>query len=85
MNSTKFYNLKIRVVGSNQTELTINKEIILFSYQTPVAVMGAMGNFKTEKYWSKTTSRHVNKFFLGLQEPTAKPQKYFDDLLIIRR
>ena len=76
--------MKLRPVGSNQTELTINGIIILFSYQTPVAVIGLHGNYKTDKYWSKTTTRHINSFFKGLQEPSEIPQNYFDELIVSR-
>ena len=82
MNSTKFYNLKIRQVGSNQTELTINREIILFSYQTPVAILG-IRNYKTDQYYSKTTSRHINSFFKGLEKPKEIPQRIIDNYFVM--
>ena len=49
----------LRQLGSNQTELSLNNgNSIFFSYETPVAGFDAEdGFFKTETYYSKTTSR----------------------------
>ena len=55
----------LRQIGSNQTELSLNNgNSIFFSYETPVAGFDAEdGFFKTETYYSKTTSRHINQYF----------------------
>ena len=55
----------LRQVGSNQTELSFNNGTTLFfSYETPVAGYDSDdGFFKTETYYSKTTSRHINQYF----------------------
>ena len=55
----------LRQLGSNQTELSLNNgNSIFFSYETPVAGYDAEdGFFKTETYYSKTTSRHINQYF----------------------
>jgi hypothetical protein len=59
--------LKLRQIASNMTEIQIpngeDVKYILFSYETPVA--GHMNGepFKTSKYWSSTTTRHINKYF----------------------
>ena len=55
----------LRQLGSNQTELSLNNgNSIFFSYETPVAGFDAEdGFFKTETYYSKTTSRHINQYF----------------------
>jgi len=71
--------MKLRPVGSNQTELTINGITILFSYTTPVAILGLGGNYKTEKWYSQTTTRHINKFFKGLETPKEIPQNVIDN------
>ena len=57
--------MKLRPIGSNQTEVEIGKYTILFSYQTPVAYhkVGS-GYFYTGHKYSPTTSRHVNKWLL---------------------
>ena len=54
--------MKIKSIGSNMSELTIGGVNILFSYETPVAGIDMEGWFKTNQYYSKTTSRHINKY-----------------------
>ena len=60
--------MKLRQLGSNQTELTLpNGVVVLFSYETPVAAQLASGcSVRTEKKWSVTTSRHINKWLHGI-------------------
>ena len=50
-------------IASNMTEIETDDARILFSYRTPVAafVFGE-GFVRTDKYWSVTTSRHINKW-----------------------
>jgi len=39
---------------------------ILFSYSTPVACfIPNMGYYRTNKYWSRTTTKHINKWIIG--------------------
>lgn len=55
--------MSLSPIASNMTEVEIGDKTILFSYKTPVAYHQAgVGYFKTNKYWSKTTSRHINKW-----------------------
>lgn len=58
---------KINKVGSNMTELHNTKGIFLFSYDTVVAAQ--VGDYwdcvRTEKKWSATTSKHINKWLDG--------------------
>jgi len=60
--------MKINNVGSNMTELSTNSgAVILFSYSTPVAAMLPSGQYvRTEKKYSATTTRHVNKWLQGV-------------------
>ena len=60
--------MKISNVGSNMTELSTNSgAVILFSYSTPVAAMLPSGQYvRTEKKYSATTTRHVNKWLQGV-------------------
>ena len=60
--------LKLRQIASNMTEITsANGADILFSYSTPVAGRLSDGTaFKTDKWYSQTTTRHINKYFKGL-------------------
>lgn len=55
----------LRQVGSNQTELSLNNgNTLFFSYETPVAGFSPkLGHFKTETYYSRTTSKHINQYF----------------------
>ena len=62
--------MKIKQIGSNMTVLTLNNGTeVLFSYETPVAGFSgtsyAYRYFKTDEKWSKTTTRHVNKYLNG--------------------
>ncbi len=54
----------LRQLGSNMTELSFNNgDSILFSYETPVAgFTPKVGHFKTETYYSRTTSKHINQY-----------------------
>ena len=54
----------LRQLGSNQTELSLNNgNSIFFSYETPVAGYDRnTGYFRTETYYSVTTSRHINQY-----------------------
>jgi hypothetical protein len=70
--------MKLNTIQSNMTEITYNNgDKVLFSYQTPVASWENGQFYKTEKFWSKTTSRHINKW---ADCPVSKPQEYFDQL-----
>ena len=70
--------MKLKQIGSNQTEVLLNDGTqILFSYETPVACWIDGEFFKTDKKWSNTTTRHVNKW---AHCAITKPQAYFDGL-----
>ena len=75
----------LRQLGSNQTELSLNNgNSIFFSYETPVAGFDAEdGFFKTETYYSKTTSRHINQYFKHVDESDISivPDQYIVDLV----
>lgn len=53
--------MKIKPVGSNQTELEKDGGVtVLFSYETPVAVfVPGKGALTTNHYYSRTTSKHI--------------------------
>ena len=72
--------MQLTPIASNMTEVETSEARILFSYRTPVAayVFGE-GFVKTEKFWSVTTSRHINKWLDG-EVATEQPQTYFDNL-----
>ncbi len=77
--------MKVKNVGSNMTELQLNNGTsVLFSYETPVAAYVSFGNidgwFKTEQWYSVTTSKHVNKWLEGIKAQT-RPQEFFNTLV----
>jgi hypothetical protein len=54
---------RVAAIGSNMTEAIHGRATILYSYETPVAAhVEGIGYFKTDKKWSVTTSRHINKW-----------------------
>ena len=75
-------NLSVKPVASNMTLLETPAHIVLFSYATPVASFDkATYSFhRTTKKWSKTTTRHINKWIDGVKA-IDQPQDYFDNLL----
>jgi len=55
--------MKLNPIRQNMNEVEIKDKIILFSYKTPVAYYKArVGYAKTNKFWSKTTSKHINEW-----------------------
>lgn len=73
--------MKIRAIASNMTELTTNDyDKLLFSYETPVAGWDDLGAFKSEQWYSQTTTRHINKYFDGVA-PRMVSQNYIDNLV----
>lgn len=74
--------MKLRPIGANQTELDIDGiTTILFSYETPVACITNDRAFRTDKHWSKTTSKHINQWLKNFSWVDIKPQASFDNLI----
>ncbi len=59
--------MKLKQLAANMTEIEHSNSFVLFSYETPVAVMvKATGEvFKTATKFSRTTSKHINKWLDG--------------------
>ena len=74
--------MKVRNIGSNVTEVETEKATILVSYRTPVAccMNDGTGFFRTNKKWSVTTSKHINKWLEGANA-IEKDQSFFDNIL----
>lgn len=80
--------MNLNPIAPNMNEIEVSGYRVLFSYKTPVAAQ-RIGSFHTlfvtEKFWSKTTSRHINKWVdtlgSGSYDIIKKPQEYFDTLL----
>ena len=71
--------LKLKVIGSNQTEIKTNKHTVLFSYDTPVLLHTHYGegnrpvvfitngaNEKGKQIRTRTTSGHINSYVKDL-------------------
>ncbi len=73
--------MELKKIGSNVRQGTTAKGAqVLVSYDTPVAAMLPDHTYiRTERKWSVTTSRHINKWLGGA---TAKevPQQVLYDL-----
>ena len=55
--------MQLTPIASNMTEVETDSARVLFSYRTPVAAyVYGVGYVKTDKWWSVTTSRHINKW-----------------------
>jgi len=72
--------MTLKQVGSNMSEVGIGDKTVLYSYSTPVAYKEGGFLFVTNKYWSKTTSRHINKWLDGSKFETI-PQLSLDTLV----
>ena len=73
--------MQLTPIASNMTEIETDDARILFSYRTPVAAyVFGVGYVKTDKWWSVTTSRHINKW---TDNCTVKEvsQTYLDNLV----
>jgi hypothetical protein len=80
---------KLKVIGSNMTELQFPKSTVFFSYETPVAAYSWIDGFViTDQYHSKTTITHINKWLklFGVSSDAIKTmskvsENYFKNLL----
>ena len=73
--------MKLNPIGSNQNEVVLNPLLaVLFSYSTPVSAQVNGKYYRTNKFWSKTTSKHINKW-LNNEEAEEKNQEFFDNLV----
>ena len=74
--------MKLTPIAANQNEVTINDGTqIFFSYRTPVAAyLPEKGYVRTEKFWSVTTSRHINKWLGGVNNVSEISQEVLDNL-----
>ncbi len=82
--------MKVKSIGANKTELELKDLLILVSYETPVAVIRfdsilVSGATKTDKYWSNTTSKHINtwlkEFGFNPSKVGTMDQSWFNQLL----
>lgn len=72
--------MKLNNLGNNRAEVTLpSGNLVLFSYNTPVAANVNGTFYRTEKKWSTTTSRHINEWLAGARAE-MKPQDWFESL-----
>lgn len=74
--------LRLNNIATNKAELQIGDITILFSYNTPVAALvPGIGWIKTDKKYSKTTTKHINSWLGDKLYVNVVPQAYIDSLL----
>ena len=72
----QFIQMRLTPIASNMTEVETSDARVLFSYSTPVAAyIYGEGFVKTEKWYSVTTSRHINKWLDGSQAKEVPQEK----------
>ena len=75
--------MELKSIATNRTVLIFNNGTteIFFSYETPVAgYSDKLGYVKTDKWYSSTTTRHINKY-LGDLKHSVVSQSVINDLL----
>jgi hypothetical protein len=73
--------MKLKQIGSNQTELDLGFCQVFFSYETPVAARLTDGSLiRTQERYSVTTTKHINKWLQGC-DCDRVPQERIDCLL----
>jgi hypothetical protein len=75
------HKMQLRPIKSNMTELTVGDTKILFSYFWPVAGYDDQGAFRTDQYFSVTTSRHINHYLGGKNLGRTVSQDYINSLV----
>ena len=75
--------MKLTPIAANQTEVSYNDGTqVFFSYRTPVAAyLPERGYVRTATYWSKTTSRHINKWLQNVNNVSEIDQGVLDNLI----
>jgi hypothetical protein len=76
----------LKPLGANRTAIEFNDgSAVLFSYATPVAAfLPGTGYVRTDKAWSRTTSKHITLWLDGANA-AIRPQTFFDDMASARR
>jgi len=74
--------MKLKSIGSNQTEYIAHGMAVLFSYSTPVAALLPSGRYvKTSTKYSVTTTKHVNQWLIGVMaDVEVVPQDFINNL-----
>ena len=73
--------MKIKRLGASKTLLALpSGSEIFYSYDTPVAAQVAGEFYKTNEYYSKTTSKHITQYLNGREAETV-PQSMINQLV----
>jgi len=74
--------MQIKRLGTSKTLLVLPSGAeAFFSYETPVAFQMRSGEiYKTEEYYSRTTSKHITQYLNG-REAEAVPQSFINQLV----
>jgi hypothetical protein len=83
--NTEDSKMALKQIGPNQTQVTYSDgSEVFWSYETPVAGKLPDGTYvKTSTKWSRTTSRHINKWLDGV-DAVEVSQDTFTDLVELR-
>jgi carbamate kinase len=71
--------MRLQNLGANKTIICTDNGEVCFSYNTPVCATVDGVKYKTNKSWSRTTSKHIGQF--GYKQAEERPQEFFDKLL----
>ena len=74
--------MKLIPLASNMNLIRLNNGTqVLFSYRTPVAAhVPGEGFFRTNQNWSRTTSKHINKWLRGAIGVASVDQSVIDNI-----
>jgi len=76
--------VKRNQIGNNETELTNEADtvVVLFSYDIPVAAQVDTNYSRTVQHYSKTTTRHINKWLPANAYVSIVDQQFLDALIV---
>lgn len=70
--------MNLKILGANKTEMDLGNGLkVLWSYEIPVAYVKDGSYFKTSRFYSPTTSRHINSW-IGDSDVTTVDQGDID-------
>jgi hypothetical protein len=76
-----------QIKSTNAYEVTVGNNLVLMSYETPVAARVDGNWYRTEKHYSVTTSKHLNQWFRFWNAPswTEQPPSFFENLVEVSK
>ena len=73
--------MKIKRLGASKTLLALpSGSEIFYSYDTPVAAQVSGEFYRTNEYYSRTTSKHITQYLNG-REAEVVPQSMINQLV----